>query len=512
MKLKDLKTSVKLGGTFGSLVVVFLLIGGFSLYQMTQLGGLTKKMYKHPLTVSNTVRDIEIEIKTIDGAMKDIALAKERSQIMEAQKQIMGSEIAVNEFFKIIDERFLGDKKDVKAAEQLFNDWKKIRNDIIKLIKKGQHDEAAAMSKGAGAEHVGKLSEKIKGLVNFADEKGKSFNENAAKTETMTLIINGSVMILLVVLTIFLSLYISRLITRPLASGVQVADAMAEGDLTQRFEVEANDDFGQMGQAFNHSLTELENTVKLVMKAMEEYAGSADEITSGSNDLAIRTNQQATSITETSATMEQSANLVRQNSESSEDAKSVLEEFYNEIQQKMDLINNVTATMKEIDDSGKQIDKIVNVINDISFQTNLLALNAAVEAARAGEAGRGFAVVAAEVRNLAQKTAESSKTIQEIVNKNVESTNKGIKLVNETSEFFNANLMVVSDILDKVRSIADSSQEQTSGISQINDTITQLDRVINQNAELSEELSSSAKNLKVSSAELQELINRFRVG
>lgn len=512
MHINNVRTGIKLAVAFGILVLLFLLSGLFNLLQISTLGGLTKKMFNHPLAVSNAVRDIDINIVSIHRSMKDVALSKDNAQFNAAVEKVNLHEKKVYDQFVVVKQRFLGDQKDVESAEKLFTDWRSIRDEVVQLTKDGRVDDAAAITKGKGAQHVKKLQEKIEFLVNFADEKAKTFFANAQKTQTNSLFITAIIIFALIALAVVLAIFITKSITIPLKKGVHLANSIAEGDLTSRFDVNSTDEFGEMGNAFNQSLQQLESIIKRAMIAADENIKSSNNINSNSSDLATRTNQQAASITETSATMEETAALVKQNSENSEEAKQVLEDFYEEIQQKMALITNVTSTMKDIEDSGKQIDKIVNVINDISFQTNLLALNAAVEAARAGEAGRGFAVVASEVRNLAQKTAESSKTIQDIVTKNVDSTNRGIELVTETSAFFNSNLQVVRDILDKIRLIADSSTEQTTGIDQINETISQLEHVINQNAGLSQELSNGSKQMNSQATELQELLEQFNVG
>ncbi|MCP4213630.1 MAG: hypothetical protein GY765_03190, partial [bacterium] len=186
-------------------------------------------------------------------------------------------------------------------------------------------------------------------------------------------------------------------------------------------------------------------------------------------------------------------------------------DFYTEILKKKDLILDVTTTMDVINNSSRQIDNIVNVINDISFQTNLLALNAAVEAARAGEAGRGFAVVAAEVRNLAMKTAESSKSIRDIIEKNVDATHRAMTLVKDMSEFFASVLETMDHIVTNLEHIISSSKEQTSEIVVINDSISQLEKVIGQNAGLSEKLSETGSSLGSNADELKDMMGRFTI-
>jgi methyl-accepting chemotaxis protein len=221
-----------------------------------------------------------------------------------------------------------------------------------------------------------------------------------------------------------------------------------------------------------------------------------DDVTENSNDLASRTNQQAASVAETATTLEEFTQVTRQNHQNAEETNEVLQNFSGEISKKKELIDNVINTMAEINDSGREIDKIVGVISDISFQTNLLALNAAVEAARAGEAGRGFAVVAAEVRNLAQKTANASKNIQEIVAGNVETTDKGLQLVNQTTGFFNEIISFIEDTARRIKDIVNASKEQAIGIEQISQTVSELENATSQNIQISNQLAESSSKLK----------------
>lgn len=306
------------------------------------------------------------------------------------------------------------------------------------------------------------------------------------------------------------------IITRLVKPLVDASDMMAvlsegEGDLTTRLEVKTEDEIGKLAKNFNRFIEKLRDIMVQVKDAATEINDGTGEISAGSEDLSTRTSEQAASITETSTTLEGFTNIVKVNTDNSAEVTQRLGNFNAEMLAKRDLMVNVTSTMKEIEDSSKKIDNIITVINDISFQTNLLALNAAVEAARAGEAGRGFAVVAAEVRNLAQKTAESSKTIQDIVSKNVGSTKKGMELVNETSAFFTAIMEIMSELVEKISEISDGSKEQSTGVEQINQAIMQLENVINQNAALVEELSATSKSMSSNTHQLNSLVNRFKL-
>jgi len=287
--------------------------------------------------------------------------------------------------------------------------------------------------------------------------------------------------------------------------------AVENVDMSRRIDVDSHDEIGELAGWFNKFLDRLEQLLARIKKGSNELSISTEEIASGSEDLAVRTSEQAASVTQTSTTISTFASAIRQNTENSIEADMMLSEFNKEILEKNSLIENVTNTMTEIYDSSKEIDNIIKVINDISFQTNLLALNAAVEAARAGEAGRGFAVVAAEVRNLAQKTAESSKSIQEIVMKNVDTTQKGMDLVKDTSDFFNEIVGIMKEIVEKIANITNVSRTQATGIDQINIAISQMEKVIGENASLLEHLSRAGKNVKNNTLDLHTLVSEFKV-
>lgn len=327
-------------------------------------------------------------------------------------------------------------------------------------------------------------------------------------TVSSVIIITVAALILLVVLFL-----ITRSISGPIGGVVYVLKDIArgKGDLTRRLPVTSKDEMAELAEGFNTFIEQIRDIMVKVKTSAHELRDMTHKIAGDSDDFVVYSNQQNDSIKETAQAMEQFTEILRENSRSAEEAGGIIDAFNAESQAKKELIENVTNTMQAIDRSGGKISEIVNVINDISFQTNLLALNAAVEAARAGEAGRGFAVVASEVRNLAQKTADSSKTISEIVGENLEMTKKGIKLVEETTQFFDSILETLNQLVKHVQGISEGSGRQAAGVEDVNRSVVHLEEVVERNLSLVQEFSSTGHKLENNADQLEILVQQFKV-
>jgi methyl-accepting chemotaxis protein len=287
--------------------------------------------------------------------------------------------------------------------------------------------------------------------------------------------------------------------------------AVADGDLNRRVEVELPGHFGRLASDANRTVDKLSEIVGQIRQGSDAISSAAAEIAAGNNDLSQRTESQAASLEETASSMEELTSTVRQNADNARQANQLAQSAAEVAGQGGTVVGEVVHTMDAINQSSKKIADIIGVIDGIAFQTNILALNAAVEAARAGEQGRGFAVVAAEVRSLAQRSANAAKEIKQLITDSVTKVEEGSQLVDQAGRTMEDIVSSVRKVTDIIADISAASQEQSAGIEQINQAITQMDEGTQQNAALVEEASAAARSLEQQSEQLVQTVAVFRV-
>ena len=287
---------------------------------------------------------------------------------------------------------------------------------------------------------------------------------------------------------------------------------LAKGDLTCRIVEEFNGQYRQIKTDFNTTVESLQEAMTAIANATGGIRGGSDEIASASNDLSRRTEQQAASLEETAAALDQITVTVKRSAEGARQVSSAASAAKLDAERSGTVMRDAVSAMDEISESSGQIGQIIGVIDEIAFQTNLLALNAGVEAARAGEAGRGFAVVAQEVRALAQRSADAAKEIKTLIASSSGQVERGVKLVAETGAALNAIAAKVSDIDRLISEIAESSQQQATGLNEVNVAVNQMDQVTQQNAAMVEQATAAAASLKGEAGELERLVARFETG
>jgi len=515
MKINDLKIGVRLGGAFAAVLALMVLMLGVAFWQLERIADAKQTMaqtsHRAKLakewsqgTVTNSVSTVAkyksvdpVDEKYHDAQMKVISdragkLQKElESLVQSAQGKALLAEIATerakysamrNEGFKM--KSALGaDNAEVKA----FFETKVIPEMRIYVAT------------------IEKLATYQEQLFTNADTSIDAIVVSA----TRILIGLG---IAALAIGAACGWLLTRSITRPLAHAVCLARQVASGDLTADIRAESRDEVGDLVLALKTMNDNLLKTVTEVRAGTETIVTASQQIASGNLDLSSRTEQQASSLEETASSMEELTSTVRQNADNARQANVLAKNASQIAAHGGEVVSQVVATMASINASSKKIGDIIAVIDGIAFQTNILALNAAVEAARAGEQGRGFAVVASEVRNLAQRSAAAAKEIRGLISDSVTKVEAGGRLVDEAGVTMQEIVQGIGRVTDIMADITSASAEQSTGIEQVNEAITQMDGVTQQNAALVEEAAAAAASLQEQATTLAQLVSVFNVG
>jgi methyl-accepting chemotaxis protein len=299
-------------------------------------------------------------------------------------------------------------------------------------------------------------------------------------------------------------------ITRPLAEAEGIAQSIAQGDLTQRVNAQGHDEMAHLMQSMAHMQEGLRTMVDAVRDSSESMLTASTEIAAGNQDLSNRTEQTAANLQDAASAMDELSKTVDHSAESANVANLLADTASQRASQGGEVVHSVVAQMDQITQASRQIADIIGVIDGIAFQTNILALNAAVEAARAGEQGRGFAVVAAEVRSLAQRSAEAAREIKGLIGQSVDRVEVGSQKVREAGEVMAEIVSSIGRVTQAMGEIADATQQQSQGIGNVTESVNQLDQMTQQNAALVEQSAAAAASLRQQAMELSQSVQRFR--
>jgi methyl-accepting chemotaxis protein len=337
---------------------------------------------------------------------------------------------------------------------------------------------------------------------------------SASKQATQRRIAAYAVMLVITALSMAGGIWLSRQIVQPLQQAVDLADQVAHGNLCSSIAMSANgkDEVAALLGSLKAMQANLVKLVGNVRQGSEGVATASAEIAQGNHDLSARTEQQASALEETAASMEELSSTVKQNADSARQANQLAMNASTVAIKGGEVVGQVVETMKGINESSRKISDIISVIDGIAFQTNILALNAAVEAARAGEQGRGFAVVASEVRSLAGRSADAAKEIKSLINASVERVEHGTALVDQAGVTMTEVVSSIKRVTDIMGEISAASNEQSLGVSQVGEAVSQMDQTTQQNAALVEQMAAAASSLKSQAQELVQVVAVFNLG
>jgi methyl-accepting chemotaxis protein len=509
----DLKISQKLMSIFVIVILLEGVLGGFAIRQLAQVNQASTDITSNWLPSIRTLSQIKLSLARIRSFELQHILASSPKDFDEiernADKQIAALSKQQTEYQAQISEAeekaiYPQVEKDIAA---FLNEHKK----IIQVSRNEKNEDARALLKGESTRLYRDLLEQTEKLVEVNERGATASNISADSIYTSARMLIIGMLVFCMITALLLAVWVARVISVPLVTAVEVAQRVANGDLTASIAPSSKDETGQLLDALKSMNTNLLKIVGEVRVGTDTISTASNEIATGNMDLSSRTEEQAGSLEETASAMEQLTSTVKQNADNARQANQLAATASEVAISGGNVVGQVVDTMGSINDSSRKIVDIIAVIDGIAFQTNILALNAAVEAARAGEQGRGFAVVASEVRSLAQRSASAAKEIKVLIDDSVNKVDVGSKLVEQAGVTMEEVVNSVKRVSDIVAEISSASQEQSQGLEQINIAITQMDEVTQQNAALVEQAAAAAQSMQEQAGRLTEVVAIFKL-
>jgi methyl-accepting chemotaxis protein len=515
--VKNLKLGQRLALGFGLVLMLLLSVSILGVVGMTQVQNrlediafVNNKQAALAGVMQNAVNQMAVRSRDVilyDGVRKRGA----RDGVNQARKSYDAAEEELGRMFSTIVDT-------TQEEHDLFSKLKTMKSSTLPLITKvvelGTSDMGEDAARLQGTEVDGPQRQWLETLAVLVELESK--NSTQAAEEAQGDFARSRVLMVMlcaigVGLGIIAAWFITRSITVPIARAVRIAQTVSTGDLTSRIEVTTKDETGQLLlalKAMNQSLVKVVSTVR---SSSDSIATGAGEIAAGNQDLSQRTEEQASNLQQTAASMDQINSTVQSTAATARQATQIAGTATVAAMKGGAVVNQVVTTMEAIAGSSRKVSEIIGVIDSIAFQTNILALNAAVEAARAGEQGRGFAVVATEVRTLAGRSAQAAREIKTLIAESAAQIKSGTAHVADAGTAMDEIVAQVKQVGELIAAISTATSEQTVGIGQVTNAVSQLDQVTQQNAALVEESAAAADSLNSQVGRLTEGVSAFKL-
>ena len=510
MKRLPIATQLTIG--FGTLIAFLAAVVAFGIYEQGRLADIAERQYKHPFTVTNAVARAEADLARIMRDVEEVALATSPQEIDQAMKHLHELEKKVLADLKLAQERYLGPRAEVDALITAVTQWQPLLERLAELKRAGQQEEAKALIKGEISKRLEAIDEQAMKIYYAAFKRAEAMQQEAQAERDMAATVSVVVGVLAVLTSLALAVTLTRIQTQPLQQAVEVARAVASGDLTRQITAEGQNEAAKLLRALQEMQSSLARVVGAVRQGAEVVASASEQIAQGNQDLAQRTQETAAALEETATSAEELGSTVGHNADNARAANQLARQASEVASQGGQVVGQVVDTMRGINESSRKIADIIGVIDGIAFQTNILALNAAVEAARAGEAGRGFAVVASEVRSLAQRSAEAAREIKTLISASVARVEQGSQQVDAAGATMSEVVAAIGRVTDLMGEISAATTEQSTGIGQVGVAVSQMEQTTQQNAALVEESAAAAESLAEQAQALVAEVDMFKLG
>ncbi len=505
-----LRIRTKLFLSCGVILLLMLALGGLSWWYTTLLATELQHLYDNN-------KEVGILLARAENALWELRYGFPQFIVLgaEARTKIVADEA---KWYQQINEatQAYATGQHTPTEQQILKEWEEsIRKYIearprwFELYGAGKIEEAAEWRAKTTTPYGAAAVKALGQLIDVQERTVAERVHDALKAVQRSRQVQTALFILAIVIGLSITFLLARSIVRPLEQVTAVVMEVAAGNLDQHIEHKSGDELGTLATAARELCASLRHMVGEIQAVSLNLSAGAAQIAQGNSDLSQRTQEQAAALEETAASVDEMASTVRQNADNALQANQMAANTRAQAEQGGTVVSQAVAAMAAIEISSKKIADITGVIDSIAFQTNLLALNAAVEAARAGEQGRGFAVVAAEVRKLAQRSADAAREIKALISDSVAKVSDGTRLVDASGKTLDEIVMAVKRVSDIMAEIAAASQEQAAGIDQVNKAVLQMDEMTQQNAALVEEAAAASTSVEVQARTLQQLMEFF---
>jgi methyl-accepting chemotaxis protein len=509
---ENLKVGARLGLGFAAVLALMAIISAISLSRLAAIkADLAAVTGEAPERLAGKLRDLAryqaVTLRDVvlqdDPAFKkkEIDLMRKARADYEHTAQTLAAMLADGDPIKVEFDKAAAALLAVKAPNEKAID-RSMADDMA-----GAAEVVREEARPAQLAHVAALDKVIEAIQDAS--RLRNAQADTAYRRAVTLIVALSVTAL--ALGLLIAWRIQRSITQPLNLALEVAQAVAEGDLSREITVRSMDEVGRLLDALKTVNARLGRAMLQVRLMAETMQTASSEIAAGNADLSQRTERQASNLQQTASSMEQLTANVKLNADTAHSAAQMADTASAAAAKGGDVVAQVVSTMQDIAVSSKRIGDIIGTIDGIAFQTNILALNAAVEAARAGEQGRGFAVVASEVRSLAQRSASAAREIKTLIGASVDSVEAGSRLVGEAGTTMTDIVRQVQQVSVLIAEISSATLQQTSGIDQVNQAVSELDKATQQNAALVEQSAAATDSLTQQAGKVVDAVSVFRL-